>query len=167
MKRFTILVAILSLFAGVAGAKGLVSYQGEIDLGYSFGVGSAANERVNIHTIQGIKVGKYFSTGIGTGLDFYYNYDDTSESIVPIYLNVKGYLPIADNASAFLSCDAGWGVGVTGEIDNQNGITISPAIGIVWGMFKAQVGYNLQNINGIDFSNPAMNAVQVKIGLMF
>ena len=98
MKRFTILVAILSLFAGVAGAKGLVSYQGEIDLGYAFGYEEFSPESVNLHTIQGIKVGKYFSTGIGSGLDFYYNYDDTSEVMVPLYLNVKGYLPLDDEA---------------------------------------------------------------------
>ena len=167
MKRFTILVAILSLFAGVAGAKGLVSYQGEIDLGYSFGYEDSVPESVNIHTIQGIKVGKYFSTGIGSGLDFYYNYDDTSEAMVPLYLNVKGYLPFGDNVSGFISCDAGWALGVTDSIKKVNGITITPSIGIVWGVVKVQVGYYMQSLDCLDLKLARMNALQAKIGIMF
>lgn len=167
MKRFTILVAILSLFAGVAGAKGLVSYQGEIDLGYAFGYEEFSPESVNLHTIQGIKVGKYFSTGIGSGLDFYYNYDDTSEVMVPLYLNVKGYLPLDDNLSGFISCDAGWAVGVTDDIKKVNGINITPAIGIVWGMVKIQVGYNMQSLNCLDLKIGAIRSIQAKIGIMF
>ena len=167
MKRFTILVAILSLFAGVAGAKGLVSYQGEIDLGYSYGIDSKASDCASIHTIHGIKVGKYFSTGIGIGFDLHYRYDDSSEAIVPLYLNFKGYLPLSKNVSSFLSCDAGWAMGFTGDIKYKNGLTVAPSIGIVWGVFKVQVGYNMTNLHYLDFRKPPMSAVQAKIGIMF
>jgi hypothetical protein len=167
MKRIYLLFGLLTLAVGMASAKGIVSYQGEVDLGYSFGIGKSASERVNIHTIQGIKVGKYFSTGIGAGFDFYYNFDDTSEAIVPVYLNLKGYYPISAKVSPFISCDIGWGVGVTGDIDNDNGLTVAPAIGIVWGVFKAQVGYNMQKVDNIDLGKPSMSSVQVKIGIMF
>lgn len=167
MKRVSLFLSLLLLTVGFASAKGQVSYQGEVDLGYSFGVGKRASERVNIHTIQGIKVGKYFSTGIGTGFDFYYDFDDSSEAIVPVYLNLKGYYPVSKNVSPFVSCDVGLGVGVTGNIDNDNGLTITPAVGIVWGVFKAQVGYNMQNIKNIDLGKLNMGSVQVKIGIMF
>ena len=167
MKRFTILVAILSLFAGVAGAKGLVSYQGEIDLGYSTGLEELSQESVNLHTIQGIKVGDYFSTGIGTGIDFYYSYDDTSEAMVPLYLNVKGYLPFGDRVSGFISCDAGWAVGVTDDIKKVNGISITPSIGVVWGVVKVQVGYYMQSLDCLDLKHIKMNSLQAKIGIMF
>lgn len=167
MKRLTILVAILTLFAGVAGAKGIVSYQGEIDLGYSYGYEDDAPESVNLHTIQGIKVGKYFSTGIGTGIDLYYNYDNTSEAMVPLYLNVKGYVPFGKNVSGFVSCDAGWAVGVTSDIKKLNGISITPSIGIVWGVVKVQVGYYMQSLDCLDLKLASMNAVQAKVGIMF
>jgi hypothetical protein len=167
MRKFILFITALCCVIGSAEAKGKVEYQGEVDLGYSFGVGKAANERVNIHTIQGIRVGKYFSTGIGAGFDFYYNFDDTSEAIVPVYLNLKGYYPISAKVSPFISCDIGWGVGVTGDIDNDNGLTVAPAIGIVWGVFKAQVGYNMQKVDNIDLGKPSMSSVQVKIGIMF
>ena len=167
MKRISLLLTLIILSISLVSAKGKVSYQGEVDLGYSYGIGKSASERVNLHTIHGINVGKYFSTGIGTGFDFYYNFDDSSEAIVPVYLNLKGYYPIAKNVSTFLSCDAGWGFGVTGNIDNDNGLTITPAVGIVWGVFKAQVGYNMQNIKNIDLGKLNMGSVQIKIGIMF
>lgn len=167
MKRIYLLLGLLTLAVGMANAKGKVSYQGEVDLGYSFGIGKSAAERINIHTIQGIKVGKYFSTGIGTGFDFYYDFDDSSEAMVPVYLNLKGYYPVSEKVSPFISCDVGMGVGVTGDLDNDTGLTIAPAVGIVWGVFKAQVGYNMQKVNNIDLGKPAMSSVQVKIGIMF
>ncbi|MBE6193362.1 MAG: hypothetical protein E7139_05425 [Rikenellaceae bacterium] len=167
MKRISLFLSLLLLTVGFASAKGKVSYQGEVDLGYSFGVGKRASERVNIHTIQGIKVGKYFSTGIGTGFDFYYDFDDSSEAIVPVYLNLKGYYPVSKNVSPFVSCDVGLGVGVTGDLDNDTGLTVAPAVGVVWGVFKAQVGYNMQKVKNIDLGKLSMSSVQVKIGIMF
>lgn len=167
MKRVSLFLSLLLLTVGFASAKGKVSYQGEVDLGYSFGVGKRASERVNIHTIQGIKVGKYFSTGIGTGFDFYYDFDDSSEAIVPVYLNLKGYYPVSKNVSPFVSCDVGLGVGVTGDLDNDTGLTVAPAVGVVWGVFKAQVGYNMQKVKNIDLGKLSMGSVQVKIGIMF
>lgn len=167
MKRVSLFLSLLLLTVGFASAKGKVSYQGEVDLGYSFGVGKRASERVNIHTIQGIKVGKYFSTGIGTGFDFYYDFDDSSEAIVPVYLNLKGYYPVSKKVSPFVSCDVGLGVGVTGDLDNDTGLTVAPAVGVVWGVFKAQVGYNMQKVKNIDLGKLSMSSVQVKIGIMF
>lgn len=167
MKRVSLFLSLLLLTVGFASAKGKVSYQGEVDLGYSFGVGKRASERVNIHTIQGIKVGKYFSTGIGTGFDFYYDFDDSSEAIVPVYLNLKGYYPVSKNVSPFVSCDVGLGVGVTGDLDNDTGLTVAPAVGVVWGVFKAQVGYNMRKVKNIDLGKLSMSSVQVKIGIMF
>ena len=167
MKRVSLFLSLLLLTVGFASAKGKVSYQGEVDLGYSFGVGKRASERVNLPTIQGIKVGKYFSTGIGTGFDFYYDFDDSSEAIVPVYLNLKGYYPVSKNVSPFVSCDVGLGVGVTGDLDNDTGLTVAPAVGVVWGVFKAQVGYNMQKVKNIDLGKLSMSSVQVKIGIMF
>ena len=167
MKRVSLFLSLLLLTVGFASAKGKVSYQGEVDLGYSFGVGKRASGRVNIHTIQGIKVGKYFSTGIGTGFDFYYDFDDSSEAIVPVYLNLKGYYPVSKNVSPFVSCDVGLGVGVTGDLDNDTGLTVAPAVGVVWGVFKAQLGYNMQKVKNIDLGKLSMSSVQVKIGIMF
>ena len=167
MKRFSTLVAILSLVAGVAGAKGFVSYQPEIDLGYSIGWGKYDPESINLHTIHGIQVSDYFSAGLGVGVDFYYNYDDSKVVVMPFYLNVKGYLPFARKTSAYISCDTGWGVGVSDGIQKTNGITISPAIGVVWNKLKIQVGYNMQSLHCLDLKYIALNSLQVRVGIMF
>ena len=167
MKRLSILIGLLTLMVGIAEAKGIVSYQGEIDLGYSYGISNDASECVHLHTIQGIKVGKYFSTGVGAGFDYYYNFDDSSEAMIPVYLNLKGYLPVGKKVSTYLSCDAGWSFGVTGDLNNNNGLTVTPAIGVVWGLFKAQVGYTIQNVKGVELGNLNMGAVQLKVGIMF
>ena len=58
-------------------------------------------------------------------------------------------------------------VGVTGDLDNDTGLTVAPAVGVVWGVFKAQVGYNMQKVKNIDLGKLSMSSVQVKIGIMF
>ena len=167
MKKLAFLIAALAICFGSAKGDNLVYYQGEIDFGYSFGVGGDASGRVNIHTIQGIGIGKYLSTGIGTGVDFHHNFDDTSEMIVPVFVNVKGYYPLGKKITPFLSCDAGVGVGVTGTIDNNCGFHVAPGIGFVWGLLKVQAGYNLQNVKNVDLGKLSMSSIQLKVGLMF
>lgn len=141
-----------------------LKYQGEVDLGYSIGVGTFATGRVNIHTIQGVRIGRYFSTGLGIGLDYYHEVD--GELAIPIYLDLKGYLPVSEKISPYFSLDIGAGVGATEGVKGLSGVYCTPAIGVKAGMFKAQLGYNIQRISesgiGID-----MNAVQIKVGVMF
>lgn len=141
-----------------------VKYQGEVDLGYSIGTGTFAADRVNLHTIHGAKIGKYCSLGLGLGLDYYH--EGSGELLMPIFLNAKGYLPVNDKFSPYVSLDLGYGVGVTEGVDGLGGFLWSPAIGIKYDMFKFQIGYSSQRISesGIGFD---MNAVQFKIGIAF
>ena len=167
MKRVLFLVAILTLCFSSSRAEGVVNYQGEIECGYSLGMGGNATGRVNLHTIQGISIGKYLSTGVGAGLDYHYNFDETSELIVPVFLNVKGYLALGKKVTPFISCDAGVGFGMTGSVVDNMGLYVTPAVGFTAGIFKLQAGYNLQSLNIVNISNTAINSVQVKIGIMF
>ena len=84
-KLFILLVAVC--VASSAMAQAPVKYQGEFDLGCSLGVGTLSSGRVNVHTIQGIKVGDYFSTGVGIGADYYISRQDMT---IPLFLNFKG-----------------------------------------------------------------------------
>lgn len=143
-----------------------VKYQGEVEFGYSLDLETEKMGRFNLHTIQGIRIGEYFSTGIGTGLDYYHNTVVGSELVVPVYVNMKGYLPKCDNIQPFLSMDMGMGFGVTKDIKKMSGGTYGFAIGIADKRFKAQVGYNIQSVTeenvGIYFE-----AIQFKFGFMF
>ena len=102
MKKLFLLIVTTVISANIAKAQVQVTYQGEVDAGYSIGVGTFATSRVNLHTIQGIRIGEYVSTGLGLGLDYYHEFYDNGELVIPIYLNIKGYLPVSKKVSTFL-----------------------------------------------------------------
>ena len=162
MKKLFILLAAVCI-ALSASAQAPVKYQGEVDLGYSFGVGTLASGRVNVHTIQGIKVGDYFSTGVGIGADYYISGQDMT---IPLFLNFKGYIPTNSKVTPYASLDLGTGIGVAGIFKKETGLLLTPAVGVKIGMFKVQVGYNCQQLteSGVSLN---FNAVQLKAGVVF
>ncbi len=166
MKKLFLLAVAAVMLVSVANAQVPVKYQGEVDLGYSIGVGTFSTGRVNLHTIQGVRIGKYFSTGLGLGLDYYHEFYERGELAIPIYLNLKGYLPVFEKVNPYFSFDIGVGVGATEGVSGLSGMYCTPAIGIKAGKFKAQLGYNVQRISesGIGFN---ANAVQIKVGVVF
>lgn len=163
MKKLLFSALVILLTIGTANAQTPVKYHGEVDLGYSLGVGTFAAGRVNLHTIQGVRIGEYFSTGIGLGLDFYH---EGPELMVPVYLNLKGYLPVTSRVSPYFSLDIGAGVGASAGVSGLSGATYTPAVGIRVGRFKAQIGYNAQCLSesGVSIT---MGALQIKAGVTF
>lgn len=165
-----VLFTLLLLFATICShAQVSVKYQGEVDLGYSIGVGKLSTNRANLHTVQGVKIGKYFSTGLGLGLDYYHQlYEDegNGELFVPVFLNMKGYLPVTDALAPFISLDLGYGIGATDGVSGCDGFLWSPSIGLRYRFFKFQVGYTSQHISD-EWFGFNMNAVQFKVGLVF
>lgn len=138
-------------------------------MGYSVGVGTFSTGRVNLHTVQGAKIGDYFSAGLGIGLDYYHDlYSDVGngELFVPIFLNMKGYIPVTEKLSPFVSLDLGYGIGATEGVSGSGGFLWSPSVGLKYGLFKLQVGYTSQRISesGFGFN---MDAIQFKVGVVF
>ncbi len=162
-KLFVLLAATIGVVVS-ASAQTPIKYQGEVDLGYSIGVGTLATGRVNVHTIQGVKVGNYFSAGVGLGLDIYH--EGGADLVLPIYLNLKGYLPTNSKVTPYASFDIGGGIGVSEYLSGLSGMMITPALGVKVGKFKAQIGYNVQKFSesGISVN---FNAVQFKVGVVF
>lgn len=142
-----------------------IMYQGEVDLGYSIGVGLFATNRVNLHTVHGAKINKHLSAGIGLGLDFYHE-GDPLQIMMPIFLNVKGYYPINEKFSPYASLDLGYGLGVTDGLNGLSGFYWSPAIGVKYEKFKFQIGYTSQSLSesGVSLN---MGAFQFRVGLVF
>ncbi len=79
MKKLFLLAVAAMMSVSVANAQVPVKYQGEVDLGYSIGVGTFSTGRVNVHTIQGARIGEYFSVGLGLGLDYYHEFYEQGE----------------------------------------------------------------------------------------
>lgn len=165
MKKFkSILVALFMLSMTTSYAQDGIKYQGEVDLGYSIGVGTFNANRVNLHTIHGAKINKNFSVGLGIGLDYYH--EGEGDLMMPIFANAKGYYPVTEKFSPYASLDLGYGVGVTEGTSGLGGFYWSPAIGIKYDKFKFQIGYTSQSLSESGFS-VNMGAVQFKVGLAF
>lgn len=166
MKKILFIITMLVTSLGINAQEMNAKYQGEFDLSYSIGTGTFSTNRVNLHTIHGAKIGNYFSLGVGVGLDYYHEMYEKGELIVPIFANVKGYLPVNDKFSPYLSLDLGYGVGVTLGVKDLGGFVWSPAIGFKYSHIKFQLGYTSQELSeyGIGFK---MNAIQLMLGIVF
>ena len=71
MKKLFVISALLIVCASLCNAQNFAKYQGEVNLGYSIGVGNLGFNKVNLHTVQGVKIGDYVSAGLGLGLDWW------------------------------------------------------------------------------------------------
>ena len=166
MKKLFLLLVTLFLFKGPVFANLPIKYQAELDMGYSLGVGAASSDRVNFHTIHGIKIGDILSTGVGFGVDVHYKMSENGESVIPVYANIKRLFPVNDIVSPFYSMDVGVGIGASENIRGLSGVYLAPAVGVTIYTMKLQLGYNLQRISesGIGVN---LHAIQFKIGLVF
>lgn len=143
MKKITLLV-IMIVTAFTLNAQSLVKYHGEVNAGYSVGIGTFATNRVNIHTIQGVDISKYFSTGVGIGLDYYHELYEKGELVLPLFLNMKGYLPDTETVNPFFSLDLGVGIGLTKGVDGMAGFICTPSVGVKLSHCTLQVGYQMK-----------------------
>ena len=141
---------------------GIIRYQPEVDFGFSAGAGNWKSDRINIQTVHGVQIDEYLFAGVGTGIDYHY---DAEMTFMPLFLNFKGFLPVWEKVSPFVSLDMGYGVCLSEN--GESGFTISPAIGVkLFNHFKFQFGYNSQKMSskGVSIN---MGAVQFKVGYFF
>ncbi len=149
-----------------------VKYQGELLVGFNLGVGAVGIDRVNIHTIQGVKIGDYFSTGLGVGINYIpsYTFDyGKPELYLPLYLNLKGHLPVNSKTSLFASFDIGGSFGLTEGVSELSGLLFTPSIGVsLNNKFNISFGYDLQKLStGISGISVNMDAVTVRLSYIF
>ena len=145
-------------------------YQGEIQVGFGAGVGSnpfLRQNRVTVDMVNGIRVNSYFSIGLGLGYHTYLGrtiegIDFTDEHIVPVYANLKGYMPAGRSMfRGFVSLDAGYGFSMESDI---GGFLITPALGACIGRnVTFSVGYQSQNISSGGLS-VSFGALLMRIG---
>lgn len=158
-------------------------YQGEVDFGYSLGVGKLPSDRFNVSTVHGLEIEDYLFLGVGAGLDYhfveeniyadfgdddhYYGgyFEKDRMGFLPVFFNIKGYLPLDDDFMPFLSLDLGYSFCLSD--DGESGLYVTPSVGIrLFEDFKIQVGYNLQQMTerGVSLN---IGAVQFKVGYLF
>lgn len=67
-KNLFLFVLFLAAINSTNAQKTKVNYQGDIQFGYSAGIGTFAADRINLHMINGVRINEYFFTGVGLGL---------------------------------------------------------------------------------------------------
>lgn len=170
MKKFLLL---LLLFIGSAfGVRAQQSrYLGEVNLGFTYGPFEKRWAAVGIHTVHGARLGNHLYLGGGLGLEAIYGLascccdcqmpgcveDKRFENglVVPVYLNVKGFLNSSKPTTGYLTLD----VGVVPHLRSstvQASFYLCPAVGIKSRHFKADLGYKLIN---------KFAAIQLRLGL--
>ena len=99
----------------------LMQYRGEINVGFALGgkpsvAGLKVESETNypmLETIHGVLITDYFFIGGGTGLQYYYGYisEDATEKwntlVVPLFVNMKGFLPVNENIKPFVNVSLG------------------------------------------------------------
>ena len=154
-----------------------IKYHGEVEAGYTLGVGDGKTDRINVRTINGIQIGECFSYGIGIGVD-YYLIEDSNSMVIPVFANFKGYYPTGTNIKPYISMNLGCGFGVNEGLEKASGFLIEPALGVKIHRFKVEVGYSSQRMGGAesdydrysrsdDNGALCLNGLQLKIGVSF
>lgn len=168
MKKFFAVLIIAVATVCVANAQprtagyGGVRYHGEIHAGYGIGVGESSVDRISIQTVHGVMLGQYCSLGVGTGIDIYHDVEPEALYLVPLYLNIKTYIPASKFISPFISCDIGGGFVANETYGDTSGFMVYPSVGIMAKSFALQVGYHMQKLNDVTFGS-----VQFRVGFMW
>ena len=155
MKKFVLLIVSCLACIQFVSAQ---NYQGDVNFAYGIGVGEPAFDGWNIQTVHGYRFNDYLFVGGGVGL---IKYSDISESIIPVFANVKGYLGNSHLVNPFVSLDLGYG------IREEGGVYFSPAIGINIRAFRrlgvfVSVGYQYAKMLDSSLGN-----INLRIGFCF
>lgn len=142
-------IAIALMFFSAANAQG-IKYQGEVSVGYSAGVGTFNVNRIPIHTVHGVRLCENFFVGAGIGVDIF-TQDGESATVIPIFANAKGYLPLSGKFSLLAALDLGYGIG-SGDFSGFGGLYVYPQVGCSAKVTRRNaidftIGYNSQSIS--------------------
>ena len=174
MKKLILFVASVMAAVSIVSAQqpAKIKYQCDVQVGYSMGIGSVAQDRVNLHFINSARFSDYFSAGLGVGLDLYTNFIyDAPELALPLYLNARGYIPASAKTSLFLSFDLGVSIGITEGMEGMSGLMLVPAVGARFRTANNKavtltLGYNYQSWSESIFSVNT-DAITLRLGYSF
>lgn len=121
-------------------------YQGDISAGYGLGVGDITKvintDRIQVETVHGVRISPYAFLGLGVGLNYFYNFDipesiiincSDNGGVVTAFANAKGYYPVSQGASIYLSLDLGGAFGVMNLMKHNKDMYAAVGPGISFG----------------------------------
>lgn len=154
-------------------------YQGEFAFAYGLAVSEGTGDlfpRIVFETVHGVRINPYLFAGVGVGVDYFYKdlyfYDGwniyelgNSGTVLPVFANVKGYLPVSRKVALNLSWDLGAAIGVGGYFSGGTEFYTSIGPGVTFGRQSGGVRGDFS----IRFQHmgEGLNAILFRIGIGF
>ena len=137
INRILCLLTLLVLPLGVCAQDvKYFKYQGEVNVSYTFDMSEELNN-LNLEVINGVRFSRYLFAGAGIGATA----DLSDEAIIfPIFVDVKGYLPVARKLDLTAGVDVGTKLDYT--YDMTGGLMFRPEFGLHFPM-RQKVGMKL------------------------
>ncbi|MBR2128838.1 MAG: hypothetical protein IJ940_08250 [Bacteroidales bacterium] len=171
-------------------------YQGEYNLGFATGnkvemIGMTNKTnfmRPFLETVQGVRITQYAFAGVGLGFQYAFGRlspedgegsDNWNTLLMPVYLNLKGYIPVTEDLSPFLSLSFGVpAVLANGLIEDEGRLAGryygEYGVGVKYKKYHCSLGF--QNVNmelvssdadDIEFGLKVKNSFFIKVGMVF
>lgn len=157
----------------------LPRYQGEVAFAYGSAVSEGMQDlfpRIVFETVHGVRINPYLFAGVGLGINYFYKdiyfsngwniYElGNSGTVLPVFANVKGYLPVSSKAALNLSWDLGAAIGVGGYFNEGTEFYTSIGPGVTFGRQSGGVRGDFS----IRFQHmgEGLNAILFRIGIGF
>lgn len=176
MKKIILLFMASGIYLHAYSQDKLVKYQGEVSLGYAFGVGDIKIDKSSLQIINGVRIGTYFAAGVGVGFDYCGKSSlDSYRLGFSLFGDIKGYLPVSPKISLFLATDIGGGWGQANALGRRDGVIVVPAIGASFKVspqsaINLSLTYTYQDGRGErdgSWRAPNYNALGLKAGFQF
>lgn len=102
-------------------------YEGDVAVAYALSVNTIPLDRVVFETVHGVRLSPYAFIGAGAGFNYFYNngFGSKGSGLIAPFANAKGYLPVSQDISIYMSLDLGASIGVW----NATGGNIYTAVG--------------------------------------
>lgn len=172
MKKLLLISFLILGFSFTANSQN--KYQGEVQIGYNFGVKDFDPDYANLSFINGIRFNKNLFAGIGVGLNTYSIFESgvDKEYALPIFINAKAYLPVSPQTDFFASLDCGYWFGISSNHKEVGGLMLTPSVGVCFDLGKSyglnlSLGYNHQNWSADGPVSLNTGAIGIKVGFSF
>jgi len=113
------------------------------EIGYTFGNNEGG--RAELLTAAGCQINPYLFVGGGVGLN-YYTASDGDAYVVPIFADLRGYIPTGSAVHPYIDLKPGYGVNTSGG-DTDGGFYINTTVGIEIKHFTIGIGYASQSFS--------------------
>ncbi|HJA98687.1 MAG TPA: hypothetical protein H9779_03695 [Candidatus Alistipes avicola] len=144
--------------------------------GLAVGTGSDIYSRLVFETVHGARISPYAFIGAGLAINHFYKdqvifeeywvtQKDNRGTLLPLFVNIKGYLPVSRKVAFYLSGDMGAALDLSNSFDEKTKLYVAAGPGVTFGR---QNGGTLGDFS-IRFQHigDGLDAILFRIGVNF